>query len=349
MSAQKSARRVLAMSLTGLTLAAGVAGLSATGADASPNTSRTPNSTTTHPTSPNQAKHVPLSQLSKKQLAAEQCFLGTSDDAVLLTVRRVANSRDVSSRVRLAMFETAWVESHANNLPCGDRDSVGVYQQRPSAGWGSSSEIQHPTYAATKFLDGNGSGGAIAFAKAHPTWSAGQISQAVQVSARPDAYDNAEGTAEKLITRSNELASGAIKPGHYAWPNTQYGEYNTRVAVIQELLNQRGAGLAVDGKFGPDTQAALKSFQSKEGLTADGVAGKDTYSHLIVSLKSGSSGSAVKGLQHELRLYGYDISVTGTYDSETGKAVESFRNKYNLPAGTSTTTAVWNTMIALKI
>lgn len=54
----------------------------------------------------------------------------------------------------LAAFETAWVESkYANVAPGqGDRDSVGVFQQRPSMGWGSPSQLLDVEYAATKFF-----------------------------------------------------------------------------------------------------------------------------------------------------------------------------------------------------
>jgi hypothetical protein len=121
----------------------------------------------------------------------------TADDNILRILRDIGNQRGVNDRVRLAEFETAWVESHANNLPCGDQDSIGVFQQRPSQGWGTYDQIMDPYYATNKFLDY-----AIPNAANNPGWTAGQVSQSVQRSEFPDRYDQAQGIAQDLINRS---------------------------------------------------------------------------------------------------------------------------------------------------
>ena len=59
---------------------------------------------------------------------------------------------DASPKVRLAAFETAIVESGVHNLNYGDRDSIGVYQQRPSQGWGIGYNIMDPEQAAGEFI-----------------------------------------------------------------------------------------------------------------------------------------------------------------------------------------------------
>jgi hypothetical protein len=53
------------------------------------------------------------------------------------------------------------------------------------------------------------------------------------------------------------------------------------VKKIQEHLNKHGASLKADGKFGPKTKAAVESFQSKKGLTIDGVVGPKTWLELV--------------------------------------------------------------------
>ncbi len=221
-----------------------------------------------------------------------------------------------------------------------------MFQQRPSAGWGTATQVQDPVYATGKFLDGNGTSGAIKLAAAHPTWTAGQIAQRVQGSAYPDRYDQAQTTAQALIARANQIASGTIDGGSFRWPTVQTGEKNNRVRVIQHLLNQRGAGLVVDASFGPSTLAAVKSFQSSNGLTVDGVVGPITWSKLVVSLSKGATGNAVKGLQVALNVHGADLTVDGSYGSLTGNAVNSLRLRYDLPSGTSTNSAVWNSLVA---
>ncbi|MEV0648312.1 peptidoglycan-binding protein [Phytomonospora sp. NPDC050363] len=127
-----------------------------------------------------------------------------ADPNVLVGVYRVATGLGVDDRVLLAGFEAGWVESRMNNLPCGDRDSLGVFQQRPSQGWGTPEQIMNVSFASNSFFTR-----AINVAAAHPSWTAGQVAQAVQVSAFPDRYDAAEATARALIEQARGLAGGA--------------------------------------------------------------------------------------------------------------------------------------------
>lgn len=143
--------------------------------------------------------HVPATELSP-----DTCVVPAhADPGVLKTLLRVARHRGIGKRVRLAEFEAAWVESHANNLHCGDADSVGVFQQRPSQGWCvHRSGCLNVKHATNKFLDQ-----AIPLAKAHPKWSAGAIAQGVQRSAYPSRYDAAKDKARHLIQRARNLLS----------------------------------------------------------------------------------------------------------------------------------------------
>ncbi|KAH7099403.1 hypothetical protein BKA62DRAFT_311376 [Auriculariales sp. MPI-PUGE-AT-0066] len=119
----------------------------------------------------------------------------TPNYSVAEIVYKTAKARKVSDKVLLATFETAWVESHVNNLSCGDRDSVGVFQQR--AGWGTFAQRTNVAHATTSFLNK-----AISVAKAHPGYTAGQIAQKVQVSAFPARYDAAKAKAQSIIAHT---------------------------------------------------------------------------------------------------------------------------------------------------
>ncbi|GAB1515120.1 peptidoglycan-binding domain-containing protein [Actinophytocola sp. KF-1] len=121
---------------------------------------------------------------------------GQPDLDVARVVHRAGTELGVGDRVMLAGFETGLVESHMHNLPCGDRDSLGVFQQRPSRGWGTPEQVVDVAYASHSFFTR-----AVTVAAAHPDWSAGQVAQAVQVSAFPDRYDAAEAAARDLIGR----------------------------------------------------------------------------------------------------------------------------------------------------
>lgn len=143
---------------------------------------------------PGGAQPAPASaDLAPTTLAACGSIPSTADPAVTLAVYGVGRELGVSSKVMLAGFEAGWVESHMRNLNCGDRDSIGVFQQRPSAGWGTKAQIMNPRYAARKFFVR-----AVAAEDRCPSCSAGTIAQRVQVSAFPDRYDKAAGTAGTL-------------------------------------------------------------------------------------------------------------------------------------------------------
>ncbi|MFB7231411.1 peptidoglycan-binding protein [Streptomyces fimicarius] len=122
------------------------------------------------------------------------------DPEVLKAVYQKAVELGVDDRVLLAGFEAGVVESNMNNLPCGDRDSLGVFQQRPSQGWGTPEQIMDVAYASNSFFTR-----AIDAAAAHPDYTAGQVAQSVQVSAYPDRYDAVEGTARELIEQAKGL------------------------------------------------------------------------------------------------------------------------------------------------
>lgn len=90
-------------------------------------------------------------------------------------------------------LSTAAQESRLRNLDYGDRDSVGLFQQRPSSGWGTVSQIRDPRYATRAFFGGPNSPtpgstrGLLDIAR----WqhmSVTDAAQAVQLSAFPDAY-----------------------------------------------------------------------------------------------------------------------------------------------------------------
>ncbi|WP_226598611.1 LGFP repeat-containing protein [Streptomyces violascens] len=114
------------------------------------------------------------------------------DIAVTRKVYEVGQRRGVSDKVMLAGFETGWVESRMNNLNCGDRDSLGVFQQRPSQGWCNPDQCLDVDYAANKFFE--------VAQQMEPNWNtAGELAQAVQRSAYPERYPQAEGYARELM------------------------------------------------------------------------------------------------------------------------------------------------------
>ena len=70
-----------------------------------------------------------------------------------------------------------------------------------------------------------------------------------------------------------------------------YGSKGSDVKTLQELLNQNGYSLDVDGVFGSKTQAAVKDYQTKNNLAVDGIAGNETWGSLSGSKSSTGSTS----------------------------------------------------------
>ncbi|MBN9606738.1 MAG: LysM peptidoglycan-binding domain-containing protein [Actinomycetales bacterium] len=90
---------------------------------------------------------------------------------------------------------TAMQESSLRNLDYGDRDSLGLFQQRPSQGWGSPSEVTDPYYATRTFFLGKSGIRGLLDISGWQSMSVAQAAQAVQISAYPDAYAKWEAPA----------------------------------------------------------------------------------------------------------------------------------------------------------
>ncbi|WP_261784189.1 LysM peptidoglycan-binding domain-containing protein [Curtobacterium sp. TC1] len=117
------------------------------------------------------------------------------------TIVAVGRSLGVSDRGIVVALAAAMQESSLRNLPHGDRDSVGLFQQRPSQGWGSAAKLQDPAYATKLFFGGrnNPNAGKTRGLLDVPGWSSMSITdaaQAVQLSAYPKAYANWASAAE---------------------------------------------------------------------------------------------------------------------------------------------------------
>ena len=124
------------------------------------------------------------------------------------------------------------------------------------------------------------------------------------------------------------------------------GDSGSAVKDLQTKLKKLGYyDGTVDSTFGSGTYAAVRAFQKKYNLTADGVAGSETLKKLDSayknadsdkdddSLRKGATGSAVKDLQTKLKKLGfYNASIDGDYGDTTVAAVKAFQKKYNLTA-----------------
>jgi hypothetical protein len=123
--------------------------------------------------------------LTSQTVTAEQA-------ANAATIAKVGHDRGLPDRAVVIALATAQQESRLRNLDYGDRDSLGLFQQRPSQGWGTAAQVRDPVYAAGRFYD---------HLVAVPHWQTGRltdVAQTVQRSGFPEAYQKWEPMAVAL-------------------------------------------------------------------------------------------------------------------------------------------------------
>ena len=111
---------------------------------------------------------------------------------IAATIAGVAQQRALPPYAVTVALATALQESKLTNLRSGDLDSVGVFQQRPSQGWGPAAELEDPVYATGKFF------AALSRVHGYQVMPVSQAAQAVQHSADGDAYAQYSGVAGRL-------------------------------------------------------------------------------------------------------------------------------------------------------
>ncbi|HEY5248260.1 MAG TPA: hypothetical protein VIJ15_07405 [Dermatophilaceae bacterium] len=102
------------------------------------------------------------------------------------TITAIALKRGLPARAATIANATAIVESKLRNLRFGDRDSLGLFQQRPSQGWGTEAQILDPVHATNAFYD------ALIKVKGYESMTITKVAQEVQHSGFPEAYADHE-------------------------------------------------------------------------------------------------------------------------------------------------------------
>jgi hypothetical protein len=118
--------------------------------------------------------------------------LDTDQAGIAATIAGIAVRHRLPQRAVTIALAAALQESQLQNLDYGDRDSVGVFQQRPSQGWGTTAEIEDPVYATTRFF------AALVKVPGYTKMPVDQAAQDVQHSADGYAYEQWVGIATQL-------------------------------------------------------------------------------------------------------------------------------------------------------
>lgn len=147
---------------------------------------------------------------------------------------------------------------------------------------------------------------------------------------------------------TSALVSEAQAASVSGYPLLKVGSKGNSVKVLQKLLNANGAKIDVDGDFGPKTAGAVKSFQKKKKISADGVVGPATWGKIVPTLKSGSSGAKVKALQSTLNLRGAKLDVDGQFGPATKSAVKKAQSKYGIASDGVAGPNTWRVLVTGK-
>jgi hypothetical protein len=127
---------------------------------------------------------IAVAQNGCQATGGQAISLDTEQAAIAATIAGVADARRLPPAAVTIAYATAMQESKMHNLPRGDLDSIGVFQQRPSQGWGRPRQLTDPVYATGKFF------AALVKVPGYLRIPLYQAAQAVQHSADGSAYMN---------------------------------------------------------------------------------------------------------------------------------------------------------------
>jgi hypothetical protein len=134
--------------------------------------------------------------------------LDTQQAQIAATIAGVAHHRGMPPRALTVAYATAMQETHLHDPGSGDLDSVGVFQQRPSQGWGPARKLVDPVYASTRFFR------ALAQVHGYQKMPVYKAAQAVQHSADGYAYAQYQAVAAHLTTAFTGSSPRAV----WCWP-----------------------------------------------------------------------------------------------------------------------------------
>jgi len=146
------------------------------------------------------------------------------------------------------------------------------------------------------------------------------------------------------------LLLSAVVPDAAAYtarfPTQSLGDRGADVRAVQGLLTAQGVPTSVNGLFTPATATAVKTFQTANGLTANGVVGDATWARLIVQLDTSSTGPAVVALQTELRAKRLSkVVADGVFGPMTLSAVRGLQKHSGLSVTGVVDATTWRYLI----
>ncbi|GLY68219.1 C40 family peptidase [Amycolatopsis taiwanensis] len=230
--------------------------------------------------------------------AAGQAGVLTAEQRQIVSlIISIGKQRNLSPRAWQIAIQAGMTESGLRNLDYGDRDSLGIFQMRPSMNWGTVAQLQDPVYEINKFYD------VLVSVQGWDQLRPGTSAQAVERSAFPDRYHKWEPMASYLVENVGQVSgtTGCAQNVGLALPPNQ-----AAAAAIKFALGELGKPY-VWGATGPDAYDCsglmLRAYQAA-GMSLDRVS-EDQY-------KDGAMLPVRDAQPGDLLFWGYDPANPAT-------------------------------------
>ncbi len=210
----------------------------------------------------------------------DECRAVVGDHEVVVSVEQAENAalisalsvaRGLPARAASIALATSYQESDLLNVEFGDRDSLGLFQQRPSQGWGTAEQVLDPVYATNAFYD------ALVEVEGYESLEITEAAQEVQRSGYPEAYADHELDARTLASALTGQSQGAFACEVSTEVSTTTAELDD-TGLTPRAARIRREVLAV---FGEDL--ALGGF-APQGVDSGHMAGSTHYSGRAVDI-----------------------------------------------------------------
>jgi hypothetical protein len=151
-------------------------------------------------------------------------------------IAAVASKRGLPARAASIAIATAIQESKLRNINYGDRDSVGLFQQRPSQGWGTRQQIADPVYATNAFYD------VLSKVDGYQSMPITKVAQKVQRSGFPEAYADHEPEAKIIASALSGYSPGGftcvLRPSTDAGQSAGSDGLTTRAKALRSAADR---------------------------------------------------------------------------------------------------------------
>jgi peptidoglycan hydrolase-like protein with peptidoglycan-binding domain len=136
------------------------------------------------------------------------------------------------------------------------------------------------------------------------------------------------------------------------WPLTKKGANAHPVRTLQHLLRAQKQTGAVDGIFGAKTEAAVKAGHQVKKLSGDGQVGAKTWAAIVITVKKGSKGDAVRGVQEEFQFRNLSDdpsnapAIDGDFGPKTDAAVRAFQDALDIDVDGIVGPITWRALVS---